>query len=118
MSYDGLWSSILCDVSGLIVDICWGLVLPGLLLVLLESAKDWFLGVDPPKTTCVVMCPIWNDLLNKLVYSVTCLAGGTDYRFKCDTLEILKVQSGRVNCGTLSHCNATGMGLSVALPEP
>jgi hypothetical protein len=25
MSYNGLWSSILCDVSGPVVDRCWGL---------------------------------------------------------------------------------------------
>jgi hypothetical protein len=25
LSYDGLWSFILCDVSGPVVDKCWGL---------------------------------------------------------------------------------------------
>jgi hypothetical protein len=64
------------------------------------------------------MCPVWNDLLNKYVYLGTCAAGGADYKFKCGTLEICKVQSGRVKCGTPTHCNATRMGLSVALPEP
>jgi hypothetical protein len=57
-------------------------------------------------------------MLNKLVYLGTCLAGGTDYRFKCDTLGIYIVQLTRVKCGTLTHCNASWMGLSVALPEP
>jgi hypothetical protein len=28
------------------------------------------------------------------------------------------VQLGRVKCDTLTHCNAMGMGLSAALPEP
>jgi hypothetical protein len=32
---------------------------------LLESTKDWFLGVDPPppRTNCVTMCLVWNSLL-------------------------------------------------------
>jgi hypothetical protein len=30
---------------------------------LLESAKDQFLGVDPPRTTCATMCSVWNNLL-------------------------------------------------------
>jgi hypothetical protein len=63
------------------------------------------------------MCPVWNDLLNKLVHSGTCLASGADYRFKCVTLGIHKVQMGRVNYGTLTHCNAMGIELSVALPK-
>jgi hypothetical protein len=31
---------------------------------LLGSAKGWFLGVEPPppRTTCVITCPVWNDL--------------------------------------------------------
>jgi hypothetical protein len=37
----------------------------------------------PPRTTCVATCPVWNDLLNKLVHSGMCLAGGMDCRFKC-----------------------------------
>jgi hypothetical protein len=32
-------------------------------LVLLESAKDWFLGVDPPRTTDAATYPAWNNLL-------------------------------------------------------
>jgi hypothetical protein len=38
------------------------------------------------------MCPVWNDLLNKLVHLGTCLAGGVDYRFMCVTLGIHTVQ--------------------------
>jgi hypothetical protein len=53
-----------------------------------------------------------------LVYSGMCLAGGADYRFKCGTLGMRKVQLGRVKCGTMTHCNVMGMGLCVALPEP
>jgi hypothetical protein len=31
---------------------------------LLESAKDQFLGVDPPpRITCATMCLVWNNLL-------------------------------------------------------
>jgi hypothetical protein len=59
-----------------------GSVLHGMWQVL-ESAKDMFLGVDPPRTTCAATCSVWNGLLNKLVHLGTCLAGGTDYRFKC-----------------------------------
>jgi hypothetical protein len=86
----------------------------------LESTKDLFLGVDlhPPGQHVPPSGPVWNDLLNKLVYSGTCLASGANYRFKCGTLEICMVQSGRVKCGSLTHYNATGMGLSVALPKP
>jgi hypothetical protein len=76
----------------------------------IESAKDMFLGVDPPpRTTYATTCPVWNGLLNNLVYLGTCLAGDMDYRFKCDTLEIRMVQSGRLKCGTLTHCNVTAM---------
>jgi hypothetical protein len=53
-------------------------------LVLLESVKDRFLRVDP-RTTCVITCLVWKDMLNKLVYSGTCLIGGVDYKFKCGT---------------------------------
>jgi hypothetical protein len=59
----------------------------------LESAKVLFLGVVPPRTTCATTCLVWNGLLNKLVHLGTCLAGGADYRFKCVTLGIRKVQS-------------------------
>jgi hypothetical protein len=44
------------------------------------------------------MCLVGNGLLNKLVHSETYLVGGTDYRFKCVTLGIRKVQLGRVKC--------------------
>jgi hypothetical protein len=30
---------------------------------LLESAKDRFLGVDPPRTTCAATCSVWKGLL-------------------------------------------------------
>jgi hypothetical protein len=30
---------------------------------LLESTKDWFLGVDPPRIICATMCLVWNNLL-------------------------------------------------------
>jgi hypothetical protein len=50
---------------------------------------------------------VWNDLLNKLVHSGTCLAGGMDYRFKCVTLGIRKVQLGRVKC---DHADALQCG--------
>jgi hypothetical protein len=76
------------------------------------------LGSGSLRTTCAATCLVWNNLFNKLVFSGTCLAGGVDYRFKCGTLEVRKVQSGRVKCGTLIHCNAVGMRLSVALLEP
>jgi hypothetical protein len=49
-----------------------------------------------PRTTCAAMCPVSTGLLNKLVDSKTCLAGGVDYNFKCVTLVIHMVQSGRV----------------------
>jgi hypothetical protein len=42
-------------------------------------------------TTCATTCSVWNDLLNELVHSGTCLAGGADYRFKCVTWGIYKV---------------------------
>jgi hypothetical protein len=91
-----------------------GFVLHGVWQVL-ESAKDLFLEVDP-RTTCATTCLIWNDLLNKLVHSRTCLAGGANYRFKCVTLGIRKVQLGRVKCVTPTHCNATGMGFKCVTP--
>jgi hypothetical protein len=47
-------------------------------------------------TTCAAMCLVWNGLLNKLVHSGTCIAGGVDYGFKCVTLGIHTVQSRRV----------------------
>jgi hypothetical protein len=46
--------------------------------------------------TCAATCPVWNGLLSKLVHLGTCLASGMDYRFKCVTLGIHTVQSGRV----------------------
>jgi hypothetical protein len=87
-----------------------GSVLHGVWQVL-ESAKDLFLGVDPPRTTCAATCPVW-----KLVHSGTCLAGGADYRFKCVTLKICKVQSRGVKCVTSTHCSATGMGSKCVTP--
>jgi hypothetical protein len=81
-----------------------------------ESAKDLFLGGDPPRTTCAATCPVWNDLLNKLVHSGTCLAGGTDYMFMCVTLGIRKVQLGRLKCVTPTHCNAIGLGFKCVTP--
>jgi hypothetical protein len=92
-----------------------GLVLHGVWQVL-ESAKDLFLGVDPTKRTCATMCSVWNDLLNKLVQSGTCLAGGMGYMFKCVTLGICKVQSARVKCVMLTHCSMTGMGFKCVTP--
>jgi hypothetical protein len=50
------------------------------------------------------------------VHSGTCLAGGANYRFKCVTLGICKVQLGRVKCVTPTHCNATGMGFKYVTP--
>jgi hypothetical protein len=38
----------------------------GLWLVLLESTKDHFLGVDPPRTTHAATCLVWNNLLTNL----------------------------------------------------
>jgi hypothetical protein len=55
-------------------------------------------------------------LLNKLVHSGMCVASGANYRFKCVTLGIRKVQSGSVKCVTLTHCSATGMGFNCATP--
>jgi hypothetical protein len=94
-----------------------GSVLHGVRHVL-ESAKDLLLGVEPPfpRTTCATKCPIWNGLLNKLVHSGSCLAGGMDYRFKCVTLGIRKVQLERVKCVTLTHYNATGIGFNCFTP--
>jgi hypothetical protein len=86
-----------------------GLVLQGVWQVF-QSAKDLFLGADPSMTTCAATCSVWNGLLNKLVHSETCLACGTDYKFKCVTLGIHKVQSGRVKCVTPTHGSPTGMG--------
>jgi hypothetical protein len=54
--------------------------------------------------------------MNKLVHSGTCLAGGTDYRFKCVTLGIRKVQLGRVKCVTLTHSNTMGVGFQCVTP--
>jgi hypothetical protein len=83
----------------------------------LESAKDLFLVVNPPpRTTCVTMCLVWNVLLNKLVHSGTCLAGGTDYRFKCVTLGICKLQTGRVKRVTPTHSSTAGMGIKCVTP--
>jgi hypothetical protein len=99
-----------------------GLVLYGVWQVL-ESAKDLFLIVDcpppppPSRTTCAAMCPIWNDLLNKLVHSGMCLAGGCRF-------QVYVCHSGNTQGAigetvvTLTHCNETGWGLSVSLPEP
>jgi hypothetical protein len=113
---------------GLVVVLrCWGLSMvryggEGLVLhgvwQVLESAKDLFLGVDPPpaRTTSAAMCPVWNNLLNKLVHSGRCLASGADYRFKCVTLGIRKVQSRKVKCVTMTHCNVMGMGFKCVTP--
>jgi hypothetical protein len=93
-----------------------GLVLHGVWQVL-ESTKDMFLGVaPPPRTTGVATCLVWTSLPNKLVHLGTCLAGGTDYRFKCVTLEICKVQLGRVKCVMPTHCSTIGMGLKCVTP--
>jgi hypothetical protein len=92
-----------------------GLVLHGVWHVL-QSAKDLFLGVDPlpPRTTCAATCLVWNGLLNKLVHSETC--PGVDYRFKCLTLGIRKVQLGRVKCVHVDHWNVMGMGFKCITP--
>jgi hypothetical protein len=55
-------------------------------------------------------------MLNKLVQSGTCLVGGADYRFKCVTLGICKVQSETVKCVTPTHCSAMGMGFKCVTP--
>jgi hypothetical protein len=34
----------------------------------LASTKDWFLGVNPPRTTCATTCSVWNSLLNNKEY--------------------------------------------------
>jgi hypothetical protein len=81
----------------------------------LESAKYLFLGVDPPRTTCAATCPVWNDLLNKLVNLGMCLAGGTNDRLSV-TLGIRKVKWGSVKCGTLTHCSVTGIGFKCVTP--
>jgi hypothetical protein len=121
-----LWSSILCDMSAPVVDICrglskvvirWGRWLPSWFVdgscsnQLRTDSWEW-----TPRTTCATMCPVWNGLLNKLVYPRTCPTCGVDYRFKCGTLEICMVQSGGVKCGTPTHCNATGMGFNCDTP--
>jgi hypothetical protein len=103
MSMDVVIHLLRCGLA--IVLRCWGLskvrydgeglVLHGVWQVL-ESAKDLFLGIDPPRGTCAATCLVWNSLLNKLVHSGTCLASGIDYRFKCVTLGIQTVQLGRV----------------------
>jgi hypothetical protein len=60
--------------------------------------------------------PVWNGLLNKLVHSRMCLVGGADYKFKCVTLGIYKVQFGMVKCVTPTHCNVMGMGIKCVTP--
>jgi hypothetical protein len=117
-----LWSSIRWDVIGHVVLRYWGLTKvwcggEGWYLhdcwKVLKLAKDQFLWVDPPGQH-VPPCVLYGT-----AYWINwCLAGGTNYRSKCGTMEIRKVQSGRVKCGTPTHCNATGMGLSLALTEP
>jgi hypothetical protein len=62
------------------------------------------------ESTCATTCPVWNSLLNKLVHSVPCIAGGTDYMVNCVTLGILKVHLVRVKCVTPTHCNMMVMG--------
>jgi hypothetical protein len=65
---------------------------------LLKSAKDRFLGVDPPpRTTCVATCLVWNDLLNNYVHLRMCLAGDVD-----DKLSVSLWESARCNWGRLS----------------
>jgi hypothetical protein len=83
------------------VEIQWGRLCPSWYVwQVLESANDLFLGVDPPppKTPCATMCLVWNNVLNKLVHSGMCLAGGVDYMFKFVTLGICTVQLRRVKC--------------------
>jgi hypothetical protein len=43
----------------------------------------------------------------------TCLASGVDYRFKCVTLGIRKVQLGRVKCVHANPLQREGDGVSV-----
>jgi hypothetical protein len=62
-------------------------------------------------TTCVTMCSAWNGQLNKLVYLGTCLAGGADYKFKCATLGICKVQLGIVKCVHSNPLQCDGDGV-------
>jgi hypothetical protein len=57
------------------------------------------------------MCLVWNDLLNKLVHSGVCLAGGMDDRFKCVTLRICRVQLGRVKCVHANPLQCDGDGV-------
>jgi hypothetical protein len=42
--------------------------------VMLESANDRILGVDPPKITCATTCPVWNDclLIRNTIGCVSC----------------------------------------------
>jgi hypothetical protein len=94
-----------------------GLVLHGVSQVL-KSVKDLLLGVDTPRTKCAATCPVWNDLLNKLVHSGTCLAGGTDYRLSVALCESAWCNRGGLSVALCPIAFAMGMGLSVALPEP
>jgi hypothetical protein len=64
-----------------------------------------------PRTIGATMCLIWDGLLNKLVHSRMCLARGTDYRFKCVTLGICKVQLGRVKCAHANCLQRDGDGV-------
>jgi hypothetical protein len=76
----GLWFSVRvlvfhllrCELTVVEVQRCglskvWfggdGWVHQGMWLVLLESAKDQFLGVDTPKINGATTCPVWNDFL-------------------------------------------------------
>jgi hypothetical protein len=85
-------------------------------MVLARISQGSVFRSRPLRTTCAATCPVLNGLLNTLVHSGTCLAGGTDYRFKCVTLGIRKVQLGRVKCVTPTHCNETGMGFKCVTP--
>jgi hypothetical protein len=62
----GLSSVVMCGDQGEVrccgLSNVWnggeGYDLHGLWLVMLKSAKDWFLGVDPPRTVCATTCPV------------------------------------------------------------
>jgi hypothetical protein len=95
-----MWFGVVLRCRGLSKVRCGGegLVLHGGWQVL-ELTKGLFLGVEPPpppRITCATMYPVWNGSLNKLVHLGTCLAGDVNYRFKCVTMGIHTVQSGRV----------------------